>query len=191
MSEIDAIKTVDAALSALNEDERIRVLQWAIAKFRGSTSVGPSSIGRPSLAMPLGGGMVTANEIPGIAALTPDGEFKLTVRDVKASNTNDAAVRIAHLVIWAHQQLKGEPSVSSKKVLVPILRKWRAYTGNTRNILAKHQGILREGDKLSLDMHAAKAAQKYADEALDEAVMGSWAPRSIVKQRKAVRGDAT
>ena len=60
-----------------------------------------------------GGG--AKKEIPGIAKMQDNGNFKLTVRDPKAKNANDAAIRLAHIVIHAYTELTGESSVSSKK----------------------------------------------------------------------------
>lgn len=183
MSEIAAIQALDSVLADLDEEERSRVLQWAIAKYgKLAIAAKPTSASLHSsgqLASSHGG-----TEIPGIAALTPNGEFKFTARDVKAKNTNDAAIRIAHIAIWAYQQLTNEATMPSKKVLVPILRTWRAYTGNTRYILAKHKGILREGDNLSLDSHSLNEAQKYVQETLDNSIEGTWQPRALVKKKR-------
>ena len=44
VTEIDALKTVDEALSAIDEDARIRVLDWASSKFLGSFNSSVQSV---------------------------------------------------------------------------------------------------------------------------------------------------
>jgi hypothetical protein len=181
MSEIEAITQLDTVLAQLQDDERNRVLQWAFAKYssRGLPAPALSASITAGAQQSTGGG----KEIPGIAALTPTGEFRLTVRDLKAKSTNDAAIRLAHITIWAYQELTGEQSVSSKGVLVPILKKWRAYSGNTRLELAKQKGILRHGDNLSLDMHSTKVASEFVKDVQDESIVGSWVPQASGKKK--------
>jgi hypothetical protein len=182
MSEIEAMTKIEAVLKDLQEDERQRVLQWAVAKHSSRTApinTPPQHVALASQQIAGGG-----KEIPGIAALTPTGEFRLTVRDLKAKSTNDAAVRLAHITIWAYQELTGEQSVSSKGVLLPILKKWRAYSGNTRLELGKQKGILRHGDSLSLDMHSVSTARKFSDEVRDDTIVGTWAPQATNKKKR-------
>jgi PAS domain S-box-containing protein len=102
-------------------------------------------------------------ELPGIARVTPAGEFRLLVRDLKARSALDAAVRLAKVAIYAHELLTGEP-LSSRKSLTPILRAWRLYDGNTRARLAKERGIVRNGDSLSLDDQARHGAEQLVRE---------------------------
>lgn len=180
MSEIEAITQLDTVLGQLQEDERNRVLQWAFAKYSSRGLPAALSTGVNAGAQQITGG---GKEIPGIAALTPTGEFRLTVRDLKAKSANDAAVRLAHITIWAYQELTGEQSVSSKGVLLPILKKWRAYSGNTRLELGKQKGILRHGDNLSLDMHSTKMASEFVKEVQDDAIAGTWVPQATSKKK--------
>lgn len=104
-----------------------------------------------------------ARELPGIARVTPAGDFRLTVRDLKARSALDAAVRLAKVAIYAHELLTGEP-LSSRRGLTPILRAWGLYDGNTRTRLAKERGILRSGDSLSLDDQARHQAERLIAE---------------------------
>ncbi len=120
--EINAITAVNEALSAIEDPEiRKRVLRWANDKFgfvpSGEKLGREVSRNRDMLNKPEGG----AGEIPGIAKLSDTGEFRLTVRDLKAKSANDAAVRLAHIAIRAYQLLTGQKTMSSKNVLVPLL----------------------------------------------------------------------
>lgn len=186
-SEFEAMKAIDEALASLSDDERNRVLQWVGTKYGqlAHSAVRPIGVvARSPELRPLSSG---AGEIPGIARLGSDGTFKLTVRDIKAKNTNDAAIRLVHVVVLAHELLTNESSVSSKQVLVPVLREWRAYTGNTRAIIATHKGIIREGDRISLDAHARQEAEEYIRQIQDDTVQGSWKPTAVKGKSKAHR----
>ncbi len=129
-------------------------------------------------------------EIPGIARVTQNGEFHLTVRDLKARSANDAAIRIAHLALLANERLNHSESLSSKNVLVPILRRYRAYDGNTRGALAQHRGFARAGDQLSMDLHCKEEAEEYMRQILDPSVQGTWNPaaKPAKKKRALVEG---
>lgn len=186
-SEFDAMKVIDEALVSLSDDERGRVLQWVGTKYGqvAQNIVRPIGVGARNMeSRPMSSG---TGEIPGIARLGSDGSFKLTVRDVKAKSTNDAAIRLVHVVVLAHELLTNEPSVSSKKILVPVLREWRAYSGNTRALIATHKGIIREGDMISLDAHARQEAEEYIRQIQDDTVQGSWKPAAVKGKSKAHR----
>ena len=175
-SEIDALKAVDDALSKVGEVEQVRVLRWAFEKYGGEEKI-PQAKGIDNQLDAVEEKIpVHSNEIAGIARLDKAGKFYLTVRDIKAKHTNDAAIRLAHIVIFAYQKLTGEESVSSKKVVMPLLRQWRSYTGNTRKALSRHKGILRNGDELSLDAHSMNDAEKFIEDALNESLIGKWKP---------------
>jgi len=184
MSEIQALGTIDKALTELKDDQSAinRVLQFVIDKFGdGSIKLGKGK-GKGSLDLPLDENKegeeprLESNEIPGIAMITDGGEFRLTVRDPKAKNTNDAAIRLALVAIYTYCRLSGEKSASSKRIVKPILEHWRAYTGNTRTALANHPGIIREGDTLALDHHATIEAEKFMHDIKDPNLVGSWQP---------------
>lgn len=185
--EVDAIGKIDAALSAIKDLEgQQRVLLWAFAKYGNKEVPTPIFTPKPGgeTRSPLVSSSGNKREMAGIAQLQDNGNFKLTVRDLKAKNTNDAAIRLAHIVVHAYTTLTEEASVSSKKVLMPILREWRAYDGNTRGALAKHKGIIREGDLLSLDAHSKKDAEQFVGDVLDNAIEGKWSPPSMARKRK-------
>lgn len=129
------------------------------------------------------------NEIPGIACISDSGEFKLTVRDIKAKNAKDAAIRLVHIIVYAYEKLKKE-AVSSRKVVTPILKQWRLHTGSIRGTIANLPGIIRDRDNLSLDVHAKRDAEKYIKDVSDDTVQGKWKPsykgRKKVKKKKTV-----
>jgi hypothetical protein len=174
--ELNAMRIVGEAIEGVTDpDARARVLSWVASRF-GIPHPGPS---RKELSAVSGGRSApvsTDDEIPGIARATANGGIEITVRDLKAKSTTDAAIRLAHIVIYASEKLREERAVSSRKVLLPILKEWRAYDGNTRLALARHKGIHRDGDLISLDAIAKKDAEKYVSEVLDEATQGTWNP---------------
>ena len=186
--EIEALGKIEAIFETIDEEgARDRILRWMISKYSSSGNLGLPNINWQEVKANLGGGIspeVAGNEIPGIAQLTASGGLRLTVRDAKAKSANDAAVRLAHVVICAYQQLTGDEFVSSKKILIPILKEWRAYNGNTRGALAAHKGILREGDQLSLDHHAKQDAEKFMREILDDSTEGKWNPKPKVRKKR-------
>lgn len=181
-TEIEVLGKVDAALSELGDAASLRrVLKWVIDKYdfedgatvaAQRTASAPTEKAKPSSSQH----ELQDREIPGVALISDSGEFLLTVRDPKAKTTNDAAVRLALVTILAYCQLSGEKSASSRKIVKPVLEHWRAYTGNTRNVLSQHRGVIRNGDALSLDHHAQLEAERYVDEILDDELKGSWTP---------------
>jgi hypothetical protein len=185
-AELQAMMKVSEAVSSLkNAAARDRVLSWAAQKFR-STAGPPLTPGNvPSPQEHTTTPEKSAREIPGIARLSEAGELHLTVRDTKASSANDAALRIAHLLIYATEQLTGAGTISSKSTLNPTLRKYRVYDGNTRTVLARHRGLIREGDELSMDLHCRQEAEGFVAEILDPATQGTWNPSSKTSKRRA------
>ena len=92
-----------------------------------------------------------ARELPGIARVTLAGDFRLTVRDLKARSALDAAVRLAKVAIYAHELLTGEP-LSSRRGLTPILRAWGIdyvviESSADKPKLAKHYDACRRSGK--------------------------------------------
>lgn len=183
MEELECMRMVDETLRSVEDDgARARVIAWLSAKYLG----GPASRPSTGTVVETAYGMdERPNEIPGIAKLSQAGDVQLTVRDFKAKSANDAAVRLAHVVIAAAAKLTGESSVSSKNVIVPLLRKYRCYDGNTRSAIAGNKGLVRDGDLLSLDFHAEQYAEKVIAEIQDSTTEGKWKPGS--SKRRAVQ----
>ena len=190
-TELDAMRIVGEALNSLSDaDARARVLAWAASHF--SIVHTPPVRRQQRSAFNSGGGSTEETEdreLPGIARMTEKG-FELTVRDLKARSTTDAAIRLAHIVIYAYEKLTGEKTVSSRKVLLPILKEWRAYDGNTRPALANHKGIHRDGDNLSLDAISRNDAETYINEVLDDSVHGTWNPKGRPARRAQAKKNA-
>ncbi len=187
-AEITAIAAINAALSKIEKPEaRGRVLAYFIARFmpdsgplrtghaRGFVAVGSQPLGTPAT-LTATASLAGGGELPGIARLTDEGDLKITARDLKAKSGLDAAVRLAHIAIFAYERFTGQP-LSSRKGLTPLLREWRLYDGNTRARLAKERGIIRSGDNLSLDTHARRDAEQFVADILNDEVAGQWKPR--------------
>jgi hypothetical protein len=184
--EIVAMGQISAALQALEDPAaRQRVLSYVLARFAEGELI--SAGGKPS------GGAIpaqrtelvprkveqsdsSAKEIPGIGRLTEDGQFRITIRDLKAKSGLDAATRLAHVAIYTWQRLTGEP-MSSRRILTPVLKEWRLYDGNTRHKLAGDRGILRDGDNLTLDAHARADAERFMEDILNPEIQGTWRPK--------------
>jgi hypothetical protein len=191
MDEFECMKIIDQNMQAMPDDAtRQRVASWVRAKFLGEVGVLRA---RPdgSLADTAQADAIDSadarrsGEIPGIAKLSQSGDVQVTVRDFKAKSANDAAIRLVHVLIWATTRLTGNGVVSSKGLIVPWLRKYRCYDGNTRWAIAKDKGLVRDGDQLSLDFHAEQLAEKFVGEILDPAIEGRWKPST--PKRKVTR----
>jgi hypothetical protein len=181
-AEVEAIAAVSRVLSKLADpDARGRVISYVLARFAGAirpaAATAPPSPRAPSTAGVAEVQGTGTKELDGIARLGEDGSLRLTVRDLKANSTNDAAVRLAHVAIYAHEYLTGGQPLSSKGILTPLLKEWRVYDGNTRARLAREKGIIRNGDMLNLDAHARRDAERYVKEILEASVEGSWKPK--------------
>ena len=186
--EIKAMSVIGEALSAIEDDAgRHRVLRWANEKF-GLQKLDTRALTSAAQSARVEAIQIASSddnkEIPGIAMLSAGGEFRLTVRDVKAKSAIDAALRLTHIVIRAHERLTGQKSISSKNMLVPLLKTWRVYDGNARYALAKHKGIVRNGDNLELDFHAQQDADRFIADVLDATVEGSWDPSAKARRRR-------
>lgn len=180
-AELEAMRVIGTALADLDPGARVRVLNWIGSHF---------AIGTPPTQLPARGQQMVGatteveTEIPGIARVT-DAGLEITVRDLKAKSALDAAIRLAHVVLLAKEKLTGAKTVSSRKELVPILKQWRLYDGNTRLALGQHKGIHRNGDDLSLDAISRRDAEMFIQQVLDDSVLGSWNPNG--RPRKPIK----
>lgn len=175
-TEIEVMGEIDKSLNKLNDDEITRVITWINQKFGKSIKTKNQEIKQqdPSL----------ENELPGIATITDSGEFKVLIRDLKANSEKEAGLRLALLTIHSYIKLTGENTVSSRKIVTPALKEWRLHTGNVRKVISDHKGIIRDGDKLSLDIHAKKEAEDFLNEINDETIVGTWKPGKYTRSTK-------
>ena len=190
--ELAAMAKISEAMNSLSEpNARVRVLSWAASAF-GGTAVTPPPRTPTKTTFPTVGQISGDKEIPGIARVTQDGELHLTIRDLKARSANDAALRIVHLALLANERLSGSDTLSSKDVVVPMLRRYRAYDGNTRGAIAQHRGFARAGDQLSMDIHCKEEAEEFIRQILDPTLQGSWNPSAKTARKKKTQnpGDA-
>lgn len=137
----------------------------------------PSKLGAIQITNPIAApseSTTTCMDIAGVAMKDTNGQFHFSVRDVKASNAIDAVKRLTYVLIRAYIQVMGVKTVSRKAIINPHLSAWRLYNGNARRFIAGDPGIIKNGDELSLDVHAEKEADTYIKEILDANVQGKW-----------------
>jgi hypothetical protein len=128
---------------------------------------------------PTGKSKNNKNEIEGVARLDDKGDFHLIIRDPKANNKAEAVKVLTYVTIRAYHLLKKvESGASRKKMINPVLQKWRVYDSNARNFLANDNGIYRDDDLYNLDKHATDEADKFIKHILDSNIQGSWKPSS-------------
>jgi hypothetical protein len=181
--ELNAMALIAQAFNELDDQKaRDRVLRWAAAKYADLSQSTHVSV-PTHLSLPLIENSATDVETTGpdidlrrVCKLMDSGDLRVTLRDLKAKSANDAAIRLAHIVIYCYQALSKQTSTSSRHVLTPELKRWRLYNGNSRHSLAMQKGIIREQDSLSLDAHATLDAERFIREALDPTIEGKWRP---------------
>ena len=157
-SELAAIAASGAIFSALDDaDARRRVLSYVLDRFLPDAALVQGQHLAAQLVEP------AERELPGIARLTSDGQFQMTLSELKARSRLQAAVRLAMIAIYAHQRLTGRP-LSSRQFLTPLLKEWHLYDGNTRARIAREQGVIRNGDDLSLEGAARREAERFISE---------------------------
>ncbi|HEX5078913.1 MAG TPA: PAS domain-containing protein, partial [Geminicoccaceae bacterium] len=146
-------------------EARRRVLSYVLARCLPESGLAFGASTAPASGAPSALSVVeyTQRELPGVACLSETGEFRITAHDLKAKSGLDAAVRLAHVAIYAYERLTGRP-LSSRKGLTPLLKAWGLYDGNTRARLAREPGIVRSGDDLSLDRQARQTAERLIEE---------------------------
>lgn len=173
------LPSISEVVKLFPDSVQIKVFDLLVGQFLGK-QIAASSDGAE--------GDKTHLELPsasweGIALLDEKGEFHLQVRDVKASSQIDATKRLTYVTIRAFMALKGE-KVSRRRLITPILEKWRAYGGKPRDFLANDVGIIRDGDLYSLDVHAMSEADEFIRQIKDSSVQGSWKPSAGTSRRR-------
>src|SRR5205823_2466461 len=153
--ELTAMTSVWDALQSLPDKEaQLRCITWALSRLGLTLPTGPGvRAGSPIApsASPLTSSSPSAageDSLVDIVEQTEDGRFRVIARDLKARSRNDAALRLVHLVLYANEIIGGQQKTSSRKFVIPVLKDWRAYDGNTRVAIANSPGIKREGDLL-------------------------------------------
>jgi len=191
VNEFECMRVIDESLQEMPDDAtRSRIANWVAAKYLGMVG----ALANPRKGSPGPPDVRTLDEfgkngeVAGIAKLSQSGDVLLTVRDFKAKSTNDAAIRLVHVLIWVTRKLTNAASVSSRRVVTPWLQKYRCYDGNTRGAIANDKGIVRDGDELSLDFHAEQLAEQYITEILDSTVEGKWKPSNTKRRASKSHG---
>jgi len=124
------------------------------------------------------------DELSAIATLIPDGQYHLSIRDLKATNAKDAVKRLVYVIIRSYTQLMNSAFVSRKDIINPELSRWRLADGNSRNYIAIDRGIIKNGDQLCLDHHAQNEADQFILDIKDSEKTGTWKPGSGKRQRR-------
>ena len=181
MNELECMRLLDQQISQVDEAARSRIVSWLADKYMAKKSAPLVAGAADQKAI-----SIESGEIRGIAKTSASGEVQLTVRDFKGRSANDVATRLVHVLVWATRRLTDAPFASSRHSIVPALRRYRCYDGNTRAVLARDKGLVRDGDNLSLDFHANELAEKFVAEILDANVEGRWRP-GATKRRSATK----
>ena len=167
--ELEAMQSIEKALEKMADDEaRKRALVWACSRYGLPMDKAPNPPDDSNASSSASGARKTVarasgdTEISGIAVLDSDGNLTFTLQDVKAKSALDASIRLTLVAAYVHEKLTGNPEMSRKKVLVPLLTDWRIYDGNTRQAIVRHRGIIRKGrSALKLDSTAKRGANVY------------------------------
>jgi len=128
------------------------------------------------------------DNLDAIATLTSDGQYHSSIRDLKASNAKDATKRLVYVIIQSYTKMMNSPSVSRKAIINPELIRWRLANGNSRDFIAKDMGIIKHGDKLSLDQHAQNEADQFIRDIENPEIIGSWKPGITKRQPRSKNG---
>ena len=176
-AELAVIATVSDAVGSLPDQEaRMRVINYVMARHLPGASLRLDALSpAPHAPRESAREVRGTRELPGIAQLSDKGDLRITIRDLKAKSALDAAVRLAVVATYAHEELTGQ-KLSSRRCLTPLLKQWRLYDGNSRARLAREKGIIREGDNLSLDAHARRDAERFIEEIRNQTIKGTWRP---------------
>jgi len=178
-TEFHVLESVCTQLDELDAEPRERVIRYVMNRY----SIGANPVERQAGARQPGSVASSVTELNGIALLKGDGSLRVTVRDLKGATAKDAARRLIYAVVLSNEMLTGSREVSSRKTLVPILREYRLYDGNTRALIASDKGVIRNGDLLSLDAHARTEAEAFLRDMQDPSIVGSWRPGAMKRKR--------
>lgn len=155
-----------------------RAIKWVCERFNFSTKAIETSKFNNASSNTRGVdfAQLPSDQFAGIAEISPDGDFVLTLRDLKAKSQLDAARRLIHIAIFTYSRLVKVPDMPSKE-LTKILKDWRVYDGNVRALISKSKGLIRTKDGgLALDAHSKNDAELFISEILNSEIKGLWAP---------------
>jgi len=181
-AELLAMGEIYSIIKGLDPAAQQRVFNWLTSKIGIAAIPVKSEDKHPMDARPISSQSINTStqkgDLSDVATVTPEGQFHLSVRDLKASNTKDATKRLVYVIIRSYTQLMKTQSVSRKDIINPELLQWRLASGSVRGYIAADKGIIVQGDQLSLDQHALNEADQFINEIQDPSKVGSWKPES-------------
>ena len=188
--EIKAMGAIEDVLGKIKDEETCqRIVKWAVDKYGlGDISILGSGSGIPNQIQqkPVQPNPPkTPNEIPGIATHNKqDSSMKFTIRDLKAKNAKNAAVRLALVSTYIYEKFTGETTAPRQRILTPLLKDYRINRGSSRAAIIDHKGIIAVGrNNIQLDSHAKIEAENIIAEILSDDVEGGWSPTNVRKYK--------
>lgn len=198
--EILAFTKLKEAIEPLKEEERKRVLEWAIKKFLKSGIEQSNVVGNPSKSNTSSNieteikakidtkGKVLELDFDDLIEIDNEGTIDLHIRDFKATTKIDCANRLVHTLIYLHEKLTGNKEIGAP-IVNKFLEDWRLYDSNIRKFMAHHKGIKNRGTKGAqrfyyLDKPGKKEAEKFIIEIRDEGIVGKFDPAKGPRKRR-------
>lgn len=180
MKEIEAMKSVAEALENLEEGERLRVFEWAKAKFgisnKNLTKELSSSIAQSEEMT----NQKIENEFSDVAEI--DGSNFKIISDLKAKSMRDAAIRIAYLTCYLRRKMLGEEKTNVSEIISQI-KDHAAFDSNTsrhinlRDLMKDSEGYIK------LTRPAEKKAEEIINELRNASIKGTWTLTSKKQQK--------
>jgi hypothetical protein len=125
----------------------------------------------------IGGGLASVAEID-------EGVLNLIVTDLKASTQADATKRLIYIALLARRQLLNEKR-TARSELRKHLQAYNLDNGNTRNLIANDNALIKEGTKyISLAGPAIPIAQSYVKDVNDPETKGRWTLSMRTRRRR-------
>lgn len=181
---LNEIPKIGEAIKSLPESVQSKAFDILVASLNGTipvTRTGINALNQTPI-QPL----VDNSDFGGVCTYT-NNEFFLTIRDLKAKNAADATKRLIYVTIYSYNRLSAE-TISRKKILNPILKKWRLDNGNTRKFISEDKGILKVGDTYSLDVHAEQEAMQFVADIKNPELTGTWSPSAVTRRKAKEKG---
>ncbi len=119
------------------------------------------------------GAPASAGKLAGVAE-RDDGSVHIVATDLKAKSAKEAAHRLVYVTLLARRALLNERK-SPRKALVETLKGYNLYDGNSRALIVKDKGLVREGRKnIWLSQPAVEVAWRFVKEIQDSNLRGTW-----------------